>query len=147
MDEMKQQCHSYVGSQESWHKIFFKDRAVSSDWKYASCLWNRRIKTPPHCVVPCVNRCIVTKHLIIIIYCFVDWPKFSCLTCYRSCAHGQGLLCFQLRADEFLGSIQWKMTLLPRLCVKTADNCDKSYPTPTMKGRQTDCDYTYLKSF
>ena len=29
-----------------------------------------------------------------------------------------------LRADEAKGSIQWKMTLQPRLCVKTAD---KSY--------------------
>ena len=48
-------------------------------------------------------------------------------SCYRSCAHGQGLLCLQLRADEAKGSIQWKMTLQPRLCVKTADNCDKSY--------------------
>ena len=46
---------------------------------------------------------------------------------YRSCAHGQSLLCLQLRADEANGSIQWKMTLQPRLCVKTADNSDKSY--------------------
>ena len=46
---------------------------------------------------------------------------------YRSCARGQGLLCLKLRADEAYGSIQWKMTLKPRLCVKTADNCDKSY--------------------
>jgi len=48
-------------------------------------------------------------------------------SCYRSCAHGQSLLCLQLRADEAEGSIQWKMTLSPRLCVKTADNSDKSY--------------------
>ena len=48
-------------------------------------------------------------------------------SCYRSCAHGQSLLCLQLRADEGKGSIQWKMTLQPRLCVKTADNSDKSY--------------------
>ena len=45
-------------------------------------------------------------------------------SCYRSCAHGQDLLCSQLRADEAKGSIQWKMTRKPRLCVKTADNCD-----------------------
>ena len=38
-----------------------------------------------------------------------------------------GLLCLQLREDEAKGSIQWKMTPLPRLCVKTADNCDKSH--------------------
>ena len=48
-------------------------------------------------------------------------------SCYRSCAHGQGLLCLQLRADEAKGSIQWEMTLKPRLCVKTTDNCDKSH--------------------
>ena len=27
-------------------------------------------------------------------------------SCYRSCAHGQGLLCLQLRTDEAKGSIQ-----------------------------------------
>ena len=48
-------------------------------------------------------------------------------SCYRSCAHGQSLLCLQLREDEAYGSTQWKMTHLSRLCVKTADNCDKSY--------------------
>ena len=48
-------------------------------------------------------------------------------SCYRSCAHGQGLLCLELRADKAEGSTQWKMTLKPRLCAKTADNCDKSY--------------------
>ena len=48
-------------------------------------------------------------------------------SCYRSCAHGESLLCLQLRVDEAYGSIQWKMTLKPRFCVKTADNCDKSY--------------------
>jgi len=33
-------------------------------------------------------------------------------SCYRSCAHGRGLLCLQLRADDAAnGSIQWKMTL------------------------------------
>ena len=32
-------------------------------------------------------------------------------SCYHSCAHGQSLLCLQLRADEAKGSIQWKMTL------------------------------------
>ena len=32
-------------------------------------------------------------------------------SCYRSCAHGQSLLCLQLRVDEAEGSIQWKMTL------------------------------------
>ena len=48
-------------------------------------------------------------------------------SCYRSCGHGQSLLCLQLRADEAYGSVQWKMTLQPRFCVKTADNCDKSY--------------------
>ena len=32
-------------------------------------------------------------------------------SCYRSCAHGQSLLCLQLRADEAYGSVQWKMTL------------------------------------
>ena len=41
-------------------------------------------------------------------------------SCYRSCAHGQSLLCLQLRVDQ-------KMTLYPRLCVKTANNSDKSY--------------------
>ena len=30
-------------------------------------------------------------------------------------------------SDEAKGSIQWKMTLQPRLYVKTADNSDKSY--------------------
>ena len=35
----------------------------------------------------------------------------TALSCYRSCAHGQSLLCLQLRADEAKGSIQWKMTL------------------------------------
>ena len=45
-------------------------------------------------------------------------------SCYRSCAHGQSLLCLQLPAD---GSIQWEMTLWPCLCVKTADNSKKSY--------------------
>ena len=56
-------------------------------------------------------------------------PKlFGCHnSCYRSCAQGQSLFCLQLRADEAKGSIQWKMTLEPRLCVKTADNSDKSY--------------------
>ena len=48
-------------------------------------------------------------------------------SCYRSCAHGKSLLCLQLHADEVKGSIQWKMTLQPRLCVKTTDNSDKSY--------------------
>ena len=48
-------------------------------------------------------------------------------SCYRSCAYGQSLVCLQLRADEAKGSIQWKMTLYPRLCVKSADNSDKSY--------------------
>ena len=47
---------------------------------------------------------------------FLMWQN----SCYRSCAHGQSLLCLQLRADE-------KMTLYPRLCVKTANNSDKSY--------------------
>ena len=68
-----------------------------------------------------------------------NWPSFCndtlqlvCDTllsnsCYRSCAHGQKLLCLKLRADEAYGSIQWKMTLYPRLCVKTADNSYKSY--------------------
>ena len=32
-------------------------------------------------------------------------------SCYRSCAHGQSLLCLQLRADEAYGSVQRKMTL------------------------------------
>ena len=32
-------------------------------------------------------------------------------SCCRSCAHGESLLCLQLRADEAYGSIQWKMTL------------------------------------
>ena len=41
-----------------------------------------------------------------------------CNSCYRSCAREQGLLCLQLRADEAYGSIHWKMTLYPRLCVK-----------------------------
>ena len=41
-----------------------------------------------------------------------DYPGNSC---YRSCAHGQSLLSLQLRANE------------SRFCVKTADNCDKSY--------------------
>ena len=36
-----------------------------------------------------------------------DWTWKN--SCYRSCAHGQGLLCLQLRADEAYGSIQWKM--------------------------------------
>ena len=49
------------------------------------------------------------------------------LSYYRSCAHGQSPLCLQLRADEAKGSIQWKMTLKPRLCVKTAGNSNKSY--------------------
>lgn len=48
-------------------------------------------------------------------------------SCYRSCTHGKSLLCLQLHADEAKGSIQWKMTLQPRLCVKTTDNSDKSY--------------------
>ena len=48
-------------------------------------------------------------------------------SCYRSWAHGQGLLCLQLRADEAKGSIQWKMTLYSCLCVKTTDNYDKIY--------------------
>jgi len=48
-------------------------------------------------------------------------------SCYRSCAHRQSLLCLQLREVEAYGSTQWKMTHLSRLCVKTADNCDKSY--------------------
>ena len=30
-------------------------------------------------------------------------------------------------SDEAKGSIQWKMTLEPRLYVKTADNSDKCY--------------------
>ena len=37
-----------------------------------------------------------------------EWKDNSC---YRSCAHGQSLLCLQLHADEAEGSIQWKMTL------------------------------------
>ena len=40
-------------------------------------------------------------------------------SCYRSCAHGQSLLCLQLRADEAKGSIQWKMTLQPCSCCTT----------------------------
>ena len=48
-------------------------------------------------------------------------------SCCRSYAHEQSLLCLQLRADEAQWSIQWKMTLQPRLCVKTAGNSDKSY--------------------
>ena len=48
-------------------------------------------------------------------------------SCYRSCAHGQSLLCLQLPADEAKGSIQCEMTLKPRLCVKIADNSNKSY--------------------
>ena len=32
-------------------------------------------------------------------------------SCYRSCAHGQSLLCLQPRTDEAKGSIQWKITL------------------------------------
>ena len=55
-------------------------------------------------------------------------------SCYRSCAHGQSLLCLQLRADEAYGSVQWKMTLQPRFCVKTADNCDKSYCSNRLTG-------------
>ena len=60
------------------------------------------------------------------------WQEYSAKahvlnSCYRSCTHGQSLLCLQLLADEAKGSIQWKMTLEPRLCVETADNCDKSY--------------------
>ena len=56
------------------------------------------------------------------------WNSLGLLnSCYRSCAHGQGFLCLQLHADEAKGSIQWKMTLKPRLCVKTADNCDVSH--------------------
>ena len=31
-----------------------------------------------------------------------------------------------LHAGEAYESIQWKMTHQPRLCVKTADNCNKS---------------------
>ena len=46
---------------------------------------------------------------------------------YRSCAHGQSLLCLQLCADNAYGSIQWETTPNSLLCVKTADNCDKSY--------------------
>ena len=34
---------------------------------------------------------------------------------------------FQPHADEANGSIQWKMTHEPRLCVKTADNWKISY--------------------
>lgn len=48
-------------------------------------------------------------------------------SCYRSYTHGQNLLCLQLREDVAYGSTQWKMTHLSSLCVKTADNCDKSY--------------------
>ena len=48
-------------------------------------------------------------------------------SCYRSCAHGQSLLCLQLCADKAYGSIQWEMAPKSLLCVKTADNCDKSY--------------------
>ena len=33
-----------------------------------------------------------------------------------------GKACLQLYADEANGSMQWKMTHWPRLCVKTADN-------------------------
>ena len=33
----------------------------------------------------------------------------------------------RLHADEANGSIQRKLTHLPRLCVKTADNCYNSY--------------------
>ena len=48
-------------------------------------------------------------------------------SCYRSCAHGQSLLCLQLSADGAKESTQWEMTLKPRLCVKTANNSNKSY--------------------
>ena len=60
-------------------------------------------------------------------------------SCYRSCAHGQGFLCLQLHADEAYGSIQWKMTLKPRLCVKTADNCDKSWYRSCAHGKGFIC--------
>ena len=45
-------------------------------------------------------------------------------SCYRSCAHGQSLLCLQLCADKANGQYSGKW---PRLCVKTANNSDKSY--------------------
>ena len=45
-------------------------------------------------------------------------------SCHRSCAHRQGPLCLQLRADEAKGSIQWKMTLF---VYSFADTCDKSH--------------------
>ncbi|XP_015759127.1 PREDICTED: syntaxin-binding protein 5-like [Acropora digitifera] len=41
-------------------------------------------------------------------------------SCYRSCAHGQSLLCLQLCADKAYGSIQWEMTPKSLLCSKTA---------------------------
>ena len=39
-------------------------------------------------------------------------------SCYRSCIHGQSLVCLQLHADEAYGSIQWKMTHWPRFVSK-----------------------------
>ena len=35
--------------------------------------------------------------------------------------------CLQLHATEAKGSIQWGMAPYPRLCVKTAGNCNNSY--------------------
>ena len=38
----------------------------------------------------------------------------------------QGFFCLQLPANEAYGSTQWKMTHLPRSCVKTDDNCNRT---------------------
>ena len=39
----------------------------------------------------------------------------------------QIFFCTQLHVDEAHGSVQWKMTQYPRLCVKTADTYNNSY--------------------
>ena len=56
--------------------------------------------------------------------------NFSCSvlnSCYYSWARRQNFFCLQLHATEAKGSIQWEMTHYPRLCVKTAGNCNNSY--------------------
>ena len=58
---------------------------------------------------------------------WLQTPGNSINSCYYSWARTQNFFCLQLHANEAKGSIQWEITHYPRLCVKTAGNCNNSY--------------------
>ena len=65
---------------------------------------------------------------VIMITSFEDQGKNK--SCYRICAQRARSLLFAY------GSIQWKMTHKPNLCVKTSDNCNNSYCQLSSYGQQ-----------